>query len=161
MEAFALLCRTEGIIPAIESAHAIAGALEVGRELGPDGIVLVNLSGRGDKDVDTAARWFGLRAARERARRAVRPRRGPRAGPRWSATCRPGSRPSSGCVEALVAMVAAGVDVVEVGLPYSDPLMDGPTIQRAAEIALAPAPARPTCSRRCGRSRPPGRRPWS
>jgi tryptophan synthase alpha chain len=42
----------------------------------------------------------------------------------------------SGCVDALVAMVAAGVDVVEVGLPYSDPLMDGPTIQRAAEIAL-------------------------
>jgi tryptophan synthase beta chain len=60
MDAFALLCRTEGIIPAIESAHAIAGALQVGRELGRDGIVLVNLSGRGDKDVDTAARWFGL-----------------------------------------------------------------------------------------------------
>ncbi|WP_461021508.1 tryptophan synthase subunit beta [Thalassiella azotivora] len=60
MEAFRLLCRTEGIIPAIESAHALAGALETGRELGPDGVVLVNLSGRGDKDVDTAARWFGL-----------------------------------------------------------------------------------------------------
>ena len=60
MDAFALLCRTEGIIPAIESAHALAGALRIGRELGPDGIVLVNLSGRGDKDVDTAARWFGL-----------------------------------------------------------------------------------------------------
>ncbi|HET7477430.1 MAG TPA: tryptophan synthase subunit beta [Dermatophilaceae bacterium] len=60
MDAFALLCRTEGIIPAIESAHALAGALQIGRELGPDGIVLVNLSGRGDKDVDTAARWFGL-----------------------------------------------------------------------------------------------------
>jgi tryptophan synthase beta chain len=60
MEAFALLCRTEGIIPAIESAHAIHGALEVGRELGPDSVVLVNLSGRGDKDVDTAARWFGM-----------------------------------------------------------------------------------------------------
>ena len=60
MEAFRLLCRTEGIIPAIESAHALAGALPVGRALGPDGIVLVNLSGRGDKDVDTAARWFGL-----------------------------------------------------------------------------------------------------
>ncbi|MBK8435452.1 MAG: tryptophan synthase subunit beta [Austwickia sp.] len=60
MEALRLLCRTEGIIPAIESAHALAGALEVGRELGPDGIVLVNLSGRGDKDVDTAARYFGL-----------------------------------------------------------------------------------------------------
>jgi tryptophan synthase beta chain len=60
MEAFSLLSRTEGIIPAIESAHALAGALEIGREVGPDGVVLVNLSGRGDKDVDTAARWFGL-----------------------------------------------------------------------------------------------------
>jgi len=60
MDAFSLLSRTEGIIPAIESAHALAGALEIGRELGPDGVVLVNLSGRGDKDVDTAARWFGL-----------------------------------------------------------------------------------------------------
>jgi len=60
MDAFSLLCRTEGIIPAIESAHALAGAQQIGRELGPGGVVLVNLSGRGDKDVDTAARWFGL-----------------------------------------------------------------------------------------------------
>jgi tryptophan synthase beta chain len=60
MDAFALLCRTEGIIPAIESAHAVAGALRLGKELGPEGIVLVNLSGRGDKDVDTAAKWFGM-----------------------------------------------------------------------------------------------------
>ncbi|HEX6447297.1 MAG TPA: tryptophan synthase subunit alpha [Streptosporangiales bacterium] len=42
-----------------------------------------------------------------------------------------------GCVAALAAMVKAGVDVVEVGLPYSDPVMDGPVIQRAAERALA------------------------
>ncbi len=61
MDAFALLCRTEGIIPAIESAHALAGAVDLGRELGPHAIVLVNLSGRGDKDVDTAAAWFGLK----------------------------------------------------------------------------------------------------
>ena len=60
MEAFKLLCRTEGIIPAIESAHALAGALAEGRRLGPGGVVLVNLSGRGDKDVDTAAQWFDL-----------------------------------------------------------------------------------------------------
>jgi tryptophan synthase beta chain len=60
MASFELLSRTEGIIPAIESAHAVAGALEVGRDLGPDSVVLVNLSGRGDKDVETAARWFGL-----------------------------------------------------------------------------------------------------
>jgi tryptophan synthase beta chain len=60
MDAFRLLCRTEGIIPAIETAHALAGTLRIGRELGPGAVLLVNLSGRGDKDVDTAARWFGL-----------------------------------------------------------------------------------------------------
>jgi tryptophan synthase beta chain len=60
MDAFALLARTEGIIPAIESAHAVAGALRLGRELGPDAVILINLSGRGDKDVDTAAKWFKL-----------------------------------------------------------------------------------------------------
>ena len=58
MNAFRLLCRTEGIIPAIETAHAIAGVVQLGRELGPDALILVNLSGRGDKDVDTAAQWF-------------------------------------------------------------------------------------------------------
>lgn len=60
MEAFGLLCRTEGIIPAIESSHALAGALRLGRELGPDAVILVSLSGRGDKDVDTAGAWFGV-----------------------------------------------------------------------------------------------------
>ncbi|MBB6172374.1 tryptophan synthase beta chain [Nocardiopsis mwathae] len=60
MEAFRLLCRTEGIIPAIESAHALAGARTIGAELGPGAVILVNLSGRGDKDVDTAARYFDL-----------------------------------------------------------------------------------------------------
>ncbi len=60
MEAFRVLCRTEGILPAIESAHALAGAIKVGQELGPDATVIVNLSGRGDKDVTTAAKWFGL-----------------------------------------------------------------------------------------------------
>ena len=60
MQAFAWLCRTEGIIPAIESSHALAGACLLGQELGPNAVILINLSGRGDKDVDTAAAWFGL-----------------------------------------------------------------------------------------------------
>jgi tryptophan synthase beta chain len=60
MDALRLLSRTEGIIPAIESAHALAGALVIGRELGPDGVILVNLSGRGDKDMDTANKYFDL-----------------------------------------------------------------------------------------------------
>jgi tryptophan synthase beta chain len=59
MDAFSVLCRTEGIIPAIESAHALAGALQLGPELGAGAVLLVNLSGRGDKDVDIAAHWFG------------------------------------------------------------------------------------------------------
>jgi tryptophan synthase beta chain len=64
MAAFQLLCRTEGIIPAIESAHALAGALRVApqlaAELGREPTILVNLSGRGDKDMETAGNWFGL-----------------------------------------------------------------------------------------------------
>jgi tryptophan synthase beta chain len=60
MEALRLLSRTEGIIPAIESSHALAGALVLGRELGPQSTILVNLSGRGDKDMETAGRYFEL-----------------------------------------------------------------------------------------------------
>jgi tryptophan synthase beta chain len=64
MYAFSLLCKTEGIIPAIETAHALAGALQIGNELaktkGTDSIILINLSGRGDKDVNTAAEYFGF-----------------------------------------------------------------------------------------------------
>lgn len=60
MHAFALLAKTEGIIPAIESAHALAGAIDIGKELGPDATLLISLSGRGDKDVQTAAEYFGI-----------------------------------------------------------------------------------------------------
>ncbi len=60
MNAFALFCKSEGIIPAIETAHALAGAMIIGNELGPDAVLLINLSGRGDKDVQTAANYFGI-----------------------------------------------------------------------------------------------------
>ncbi|MBM7787539.1 tryptophan synthase subunit beta [Tenggerimyces flavus] len=60
MDAFQLLARTEGILPAIESAHAVAGTLRLAKELGPDATIIVCLSGRGDKDADTAATYFGL-----------------------------------------------------------------------------------------------------
>jgi len=60
MQAMWDLSRTEGIIPAIETAHGLAGALELAATLAPDDIVLVNNSGRGDKDMETAARYFGL-----------------------------------------------------------------------------------------------------
>ena len=60
MFALRLLSQTEGIIPAIESSHALAGVLTLGAELGPESTILVNLSGRGDKDMETAGRYFGL-----------------------------------------------------------------------------------------------------
>jgi tryptophan synthase beta chain len=56
IESFKLLARTEGILPALEPAHALARATDIAGELGPKADVLVNLSGRGDKDVETVAR---------------------------------------------------------------------------------------------------------
>ena len=60
MDALRLLSRTEGMIPAIETAHALAGALKIGKELPAGSSMLINLSGRGDKDMETAAKYFGL-----------------------------------------------------------------------------------------------------
>jgi len=58
LEGVRLLARTEGIIPALETAHAIAFLPRLARELGPDAVVVVNLSGRGDKDMGTIARYM-------------------------------------------------------------------------------------------------------
>ena len=58
LEAFQLLSRTEGIIPALESAHAVAHVCKIAPEMNEDQIVIVNLSGRGDKDVQQAANFF-------------------------------------------------------------------------------------------------------
>ena len=137
--------------PGHQSSHALAGAMQVGQELGRDAVLLVSLSGRGDKDVHTAAAWFGLLDGeapppRSRTRRAwgcrrERPRHHRRLPGRGSSRPRgvpPGQLPDvPGSIAAMTAMVEAGVDIVEIGLPYSDPLMDGPVIQRAAEGALA------------------------
>jgi tryptophan synthase beta chain len=60
MDALALLARTEGIICAIESAHAVAGAIRVGKQLEPGAVLLINLSGRGDKDMGTVVDYFGF-----------------------------------------------------------------------------------------------------
>ncbi len=60
LSAFDLLCRTEGIIPALESAHALAEAIKLAPGLAKDKIIIVNLSGRGDKDVEQVARIKGI-----------------------------------------------------------------------------------------------------
>jgi tryptophan synthase beta chain len=61
LKAFHELCRTEGIIPALESAHAVAHAMKIAPSMAKDAILLVNLSGRGDKDMHTVAERMGLR----------------------------------------------------------------------------------------------------
>jgi tryptophan synthase beta chain len=61
MEAFEMVAHTEGIIPALESAHAFAHLTKIAPRLSSDSLIVVNLSGRGDKDVETAARELGIR----------------------------------------------------------------------------------------------------
>ncbi|MBM3215972.1 pyridoxal-phosphate dependent enzyme, partial [Candidatus Poribacteria bacterium] len=60
VEGFQLLCRTEGIISALESAHAVAHLTELAPALGKDAVIVVNLSGRGDKDTGTIAEALGV-----------------------------------------------------------------------------------------------------
>ena len=63
LDAFQLLSRLEGVIPALESSHAVARSIDVARELGKGAILIVNLSGRGDKDVEQAQRLLNLAGA--------------------------------------------------------------------------------------------------
>jgi tryptophan synthase beta chain len=65
LAAFQQLARTEGIIPALESSHAIAYGTKLAQEAGPDRQILINLSGRGDKDVDSVSRYLGLQEGAE------------------------------------------------------------------------------------------------
>ncbi len=74
LESLQWLARTEGIIPALESAHAVVAARKLARELGPEGLLIVNVSGRGDKDVEQVRRALESAAAPPRAAR-VRARR--------------------------------------------------------------------------------------
>ena len=138
-------------------------------------LILVNLSGRGDKDVDTAIRWFGIDTTgtdSTESSRAARTGAGPSSEQRPRAH-RSDDRtgPGSGrgalvgylqvgyptveiSLQALRALTgdgqSPGVDLVEVGMPYSDPVMDGVTIQRAGTRALRARGTDPGCVRRCG-----------
>jgi tryptophan synthase beta chain len=75
LEALQVLARAEGIIPALETAHAVAAAREVARGLGPGGLLVVNVSGRGDKDVDQVRRALAAAPARPPRRAAGRERK--------------------------------------------------------------------------------------
>ena len=135
LAAFHQLARLEGIMPALESAHAIAHLATLGPQLGPGAVVVVNLSGRGDKDVHTVERlsqeaamsrldatFAGLRAARRTG---------------LVAYVTAGDPDLERSAEVVRAVDRGGADVIELGVPFSDPLADGPVIQRATERALA------------------------
>jgi tryptophan synthase beta chain len=72
LDAFQYLSRTEGIIPALESAHAVSAARKVARQLGKDGLVIVNVSGRGDKDVEQVRRMLSAASKRPAAKQKAR-----------------------------------------------------------------------------------------
>jgi tryptophan synthase beta chain len=98
LDALQYLARTEGIIPALETAHAVAAARHLARELGPGGLLVLNVSGRGDKDVESVRRALAAReagASPRGGRRTAprRPRGGAAAGRR--AAGRPGKRPGT------------------------------------------------------------------
>ena len=79
LEAFHYLCRTEGIIPALESSHAIAYAMKLAKTMRPDQHILVNLSGRGDKDIGTVADLAGVEFYDRPSMRGLTLKGGPKA----------------------------------------------------------------------------------
>jgi hypothetical protein len=155
LAAFHDCCRIEGIIPALESCHALAHAARLAVTLPRDRLLLVNLSGRGDKDMNTVAERAGLRfhCRPDAIRRCGEAsRKSSLAVNRIDATfakLRAAGRtalipyvtagdPSPAMTPSLMhALVRAGADVLELGVPFSDPMADGPVVQRASERALA------------------------
>ena len=132
LEGLRLCAKLEGIIPALETAHAIVPAIRVARELSPDDAIIVNVSGRGDKDVQLVAE-----SARRNA--PIREKFGElkRAGRGGFIPFITVGDPDLATTERLLIEVAkAGADVIELGVPFSDPVADGEVIQRASERAL-------------------------
>jgi tryptophan synthase beta chain len=172
LAAFQLLARTEGILPALESAHAIAEAVRLAPRLSRDQLLLVNLSGRGDKDLDTVVQALARAGGGEQGAKSKEPKtttpcsmlhapcsipRGPassvhtvglaRIAAAFAAARRQGRAalmpyftlgyPDASTSEAIVrALAEAGADLLELGIPFSDPLADGPAIQRSTQVAL-------------------------
>ena len=130
VDAFEYLSRTEGIIPAIESAHAVAYARKLAQEMGKDQILVINVSGRGDKDCAAIARYRGEESM-SRIEQAFQKKKAfiP------FITC---GDPSLEVTKKLVcAMEKAGADLIELGIPFSDPTAEGPVIQAANIRALS------------------------
>ena len=129
VEAFEYLSRIEGIIPAIESAHAVAHAMKMAKTMSKDEIMVINISGRGDKDCAAIARYRGriymsnIKKAFENGKAFIP-----------FITC--GDPTLDTTKQAVIQMVQAGADLIELGIPFSDPTAEGPVIQEANIRAL-------------------------
>lgn len=174
IHAFDALCRCEGIIPALESSHALAEAIRIAPTLPREAVLVVNLSGRGDKDMDNVTQWKaahpdyryegphspdggtpqgpGSQPVTVETQSPSSVHRSPTGGARLQAAFThakaegraarvlymPCGFPSMAETEsAMEALIAGGADVLELGVPFSDPIADGPVIQAAGQQALA------------------------
>ena len=158
IDAFHLLSHTEGILPALESAHALAEVVKLAPTMSKEQVILVNLSGRGDKDVESVIAFEQQRAARDRRQRhrsSICGSSGGRGGivsrqiAQVFERCRKERRaafipyitagdPDLRRTEELVeALVRGGADIIELGAPFSDPIADGPVNQRSSFRALS------------------------
>ena len=142
LDAVVKLARTEGILPALESSHAVAEALRIAPGMSSRDILVINLSGRGDKDMGILARELKLKIDSEGGAPILRTH-DPAMAIRFNhkpglAVYLTAGDPSLEATRAIaLEAIDAGADVIELGVPFSDPLADGPIIQRASERSLA------------------------
>ena len=135
LAAFQLCTRTEGIIPALEPAHALAYVTKLAPSMRPDEIILMNLCGRGDKDIFAVAEHLGVKLmSRIAARFADLKRQGRGALIPFLEAWDPDQATS---MALLRGMPKAGADLIEIGMPFTDPMADGPIIQAAGKRGLA------------------------
>ena len=135
LAAFQLCSRLEGIIPALEPAHALAKVLDLAPQKPKDHLMVVNLSGRGDKDLDKVAEYLGSGSVTTRIDRRFAALK--EEGRAALVTFLMAGDPDPDTALAIVkALPDAGADVIELGMPFTDPMADGPAIQAAGLRAL-------------------------
>ena len=135
LEALEELCATEGILTALETAHAYAAARQYAKE-NPGKRILIGNSGRGDKDMPTLTKYPARTRSMQAHERSGGDLGRERRGPAGARAVHDGGLPGAEDFIATLKAIAEVGDVVELGIPFSDPMADGMTIQRSSFEAL-------------------------